>query len=170
MDVHTQQQRSRSMAAIRASNTKPELELRRRLHAMGFRYRLHRGDLPGKPDIALAAHSAVIMVNGCFWHWHGCSLCIVPGTRTEWWQKKLSRTIERDHDVRVQLQSAGWRVCDVWECAFRGQRPQSGALDRTAAEIAKWIQGTAQVHQIPAHSGGDAELTIVNRLASVNLR
>ena len=158
------------MAAIRASDTRPELEIRRRLHAMGFRYRLHRRDLPGKPDIALASYAAVIMVNGCFWHWHGCSLCRVPGTRTEWWQEKLSKTIERDHEVRMQLRRAGWRVCDVWECAFRGQGSQSGALDRTATEIAEWIRGTAQVHQIPSHLSGDAMPAISARLASVNQR
>lgn len=170
MDVHTREQRSRNMAAIRASNTKPEIEIRHRLYAMGFRYQLHRRDLPGKPDITLPAYSAVVMVNGCFWHWHGCSLCKVPSTRTERWQEKLSRTIERDHDVRMQLRIAGWRVCNVWECAFRGQGPQSAALDRTAAEIARWIRGTEQVRQIPAHLDGDARLTIDARLASVNQR
>ena len=166
-DVHSKEQRSRNMAAIRGRDTTPEVEIRRRLHAKGFRYRLHRADLPGKPDIVLSSYSALIMVNGCFWHWHGCSLCKVPGSRTEWWRRKLARTVERDREIRRQLLDAGWRVCNVWECAFRGKGSRAEALDRTADRLAVWLRGTAGTLEIPRRPGGSSDRQFMSRLESL---
>lgn len=104
------------MAAIRGKDTKPELVVRRALHAAGLRYRLHQRELPGSPDIVLTRHRAVVFVHGCFWHHHGCSKSVWPKTRAEFWRRKI--TANRDRDVRVQyfLKTAGWRVFVVWEC------------------------------------------------------
>jgi DNA mismatch endonuclease Vsr len=118
-DVLTQEQRSRNMAAIRSKDTLPELALRRLLHSAGYRFRLHRRDLPGKPDIVFPSRLAVVEVRGCFWHQHpdpACKNAVRPGTRSEWWAKKLDQTVARDAQNVAALQRAGWRVMIVWEC------------------------------------------------------
>lgn len=120
-DVHDKQTRSRNMAAIRNKDTKPEIWLRKRLHAQGFRYRLNTKDLPGKPDIVLPKYKAVIFVHGCFWHMHDCNLFKLPKTRTEWWYEKLSGNRGRDAANREKLASEGWRVLTLWECAIKGR-------------------------------------------------
>lgn len=109
------------MAAIRGSNTKPELIVRRGLHARGFRFRLHDRKLPGKPDIVLTRYRAVIFVNGCFWHAHGCSLFRWPSTRQDFWRAKIGGNAERDRKNSAALRSAGWRIATVWECALKGR-------------------------------------------------
>ena len=114
---HVDAARSRIMRAIKQKNTKPELAVRRLLHAMGFRFRLHRRDLPGRPDIVLPRRKTVIFVHGCFWHQHaGCRLANVPRTRTEYWLPKLARNQERDASAQALLEELGWRVLVVWEC------------------------------------------------------
>lgn len=111
---------SRMMAGIRGKNTKPELTIRRRLHAEGFRFRLFRRDLPGRPDIALPRWKVVIFVHGCFWHGHeGCSYFRLPKTRSEFWEVKIRRNSERDHETIAKLEEAGWRIAVIWECALR---------------------------------------------------
>jgi DNA mismatch endonuclease (patch repair protein) len=115
-DRITSETRSRNMAAIRGSNTKPELIVRHFLHACGFRFRLHRKDLPGKLDIVLPKYRAVIFVHGCFWHLHGCKNTIIPKTRTEWWTAKLAGNRARDERNRLRLEELGWRGITVWEC------------------------------------------------------
>lgn len=119
------------MAAIRARNTKPELLLRRALHARGLRYRLHRKDLPGKPDITLSRWQAVIFVNGCFWHGHDCPQFHWPATRPDFWRNKIGRNRKRDHQNEAALLAMGWRVATVWECALKGpgRLPQDEAID-----------------------------------------
>ena len=112
--------RSRNMAAIRGKDTAPELAVRRILHAMGLRFRLHRKDLPGRPDIVLPKHRTVVFVHGCFWHRHkGCRYTTTPKTRQEFWQSKFAANVERDGRNRTDLQQLGWRVIVVWECELR---------------------------------------------------
>ena len=112
--------RSRNMAAIRGKDTAPELAVRRILHAMGLRFRLHRKDLPGRPDIVLPKHRTVVFVHGCFWHRHeDCRYTTTPKTRQEFWQTKFAANVERDRRNRTDLQRLGWRVIVVWECELR---------------------------------------------------
>ena len=126
-DVHTPAQRSFNMSRVRGKDTKPELLVRQFLHATGYRFRLHRKDLPGKPDIVLPKRRTVIFVHGCFWHKHeGCRYFVVPKTRTEFWMDKIGRNVVNDERQQTELRAAGWRVLVVWECelkpASRGAR------------------------------------------------
>ena len=111
--------RSRNMAAIKGKNTKPELLVRSWLHRNGFRFRLHRKDLPGKPDIVLPKYRTVIFVHGCFWHSHGCAKSVVPKIRRAFWTAKLGANRTRDKKMNVSLTKLGWRVVVVWECELR---------------------------------------------------
>ncbi len=120
-DVHDKATRSRNMAAIRGSDTKPEMIVRRGLHARGFRFRLHSKDLAGKPDLVLPKYRAVVFVNGCFWHGHDCPLFKWPASRAEFWRDKIRANIERDFRNRNLLEAKGWRVAAVWECALKGK-------------------------------------------------
>jgi DNA mismatch endonuclease (patch repair protein) len=105
------------MASIRARDTKPEMTVRRFLHARGFRYRLHDPSLPGKPDIVLPKHRTVIEVRGCFWHQHPrCQYAYMPASNHDFWQKKLSENSDRDLRNKAQLHELGWRVFVIWEC------------------------------------------------------
>lgn len=109
--------RSRIMRGVRQKHTKPELKVRSALHAMGYRFRLHRRDLPGCPDIVLPRHHSIIQIHGCFWHQHQkCSLTSVPRKRTEYWLPKLARNVERDMENQHALTALGWRVLVIWEC------------------------------------------------------
>ena len=117
MDIVDKATRSRMMAAVKGKNTVPELAVRRIAHAMGLRFRLHRKDLPGRPDIVLPRHRAVIEVRGCFWHRHdGCKRCTTPATRPEFWAKKFAANVARDEKNHLALIGSGWRVLVVWEC------------------------------------------------------
>lgn len=119
-DVHSQEQRSRNMAAIRAKDTSPEIAVRRLLHRLGYRYRLHVKDLPGKPDIVLPRFHAIVEVRGCFWHRHpGCRYATSPATRQEFWQAKFKENMARDRRVEELLSQQGWRLEIVWECEIR---------------------------------------------------
>ena len=122
MDVHNPEQRSRNMAAIRSKNTKPEMIVRRLLCEMGLRYRLHRTDLPGKPDIVMPGRNVAIFVHGCFFHMHKCRYGrVVPKTNAEFWQTKRSSNAARDKRNSRQLRKLGWHVVTVWECEARNQ-------------------------------------------------
>lgn len=115
-DVHTKAQRSKNMAAIRSKDTKPELLVRSLLHSLGYRFRLHRADLPGKPDIVLPRLRVVIFVHGCFWHMHNCRFGkVVPRTNAEFWQAKRVSNAERDKRQRAKLHKE-WVVFTIWEC------------------------------------------------------
>src|SRR5215813_7107073 len=107
-DVVSPAVRSRMMAGIRSTNTKPELFLRSGLHRAGFRFRLHAKEVPGKPDVVFPRYGAAIFVNGCFWHRHDCHLFKMPSTRPEFWRQKIERNVQRDAVVRQQLGDAGW--------------------------------------------------------------
>lgn len=120
MDVLTPEQRRRTMAAVKSKNTKPELIVRRLLHAAGYRFRLHRKDLPGKPDIVLPKFRTAIFVHGCFWHQHeACKASARPTSRQTYWEIKLDRNVERDAANQAQLREMGWRVLIVWECEIK---------------------------------------------------
>jgi DNA mismatch endonuclease (patch repair protein) len=108
------------MSRIRGKDTQPEMLLRRGLHALGFRFRLHRRDLPGRPDLVFPARRAVIFAHGCFWHGHNCPMCRMPDTRREFWEAKITGNRSRDEAAENRLLSTGWRVLIVWECALRG--------------------------------------------------
>lgn len=120
-DVVSPEVRSRMMSGIRGKNTKPEMIIRRGLHANGFRYLLHDRRLPGKPDLVFPKHGAVILVHGCFWHGHDCHLFKWPKTQKGFWRKKLDRNREIDESALLALKAAGWRCCVIWECAIKGR-------------------------------------------------
>ena len=135
-DIVDKQTRSRMMAGIKGKDTKPEMVLRRALHARGFRYRLHGKGVPGRPDMILAKHRAVIFVHGCFWHRHeGCRYATTPATRPEFWAEKFAANVRRDRTVRDALVANGWRVATIWECALRKRNRIDIVVDR----VDEWL-------------------------------
>ena len=119
-DPPVEPRRSALMSRVRGKDTKPEMVVRRLLHRLGYRFRLHRRDLPGSPDIVLPGRRAVVFVHGCFWHHHpGCRMASTPKTRTKFWLGKFARNVERDADHAAALIRAGWVVNVVWECETR---------------------------------------------------
>lgn len=134
------------MAAVKAKNTKPELVVRRGLHALGFRYLLHDRRLPGKPDIVLPRWHAAIFVHGCFWHGHDCPLFRWPGTRQDFWRQKIGRNQERDAEVEAELDRIGWRVLKIWECSMKG----TGRIGVEAVlpRAAEWLRSSALAGEI----------------------
>ena len=117
MDRISREHRSWNMSRIRSGDTKPERIVRSLLHGRGYRFRLHKKDLPGKPDIVLPKYKTVIFVHGCFWHRHkGCKHASVPKTRQDFWQTKFNSNIARDKKVQKQLNSTGWKIVIIWEC------------------------------------------------------
>jgi DNA mismatch endonuclease (patch repair protein) len=123
MDHLTPERRSQNMAAIKRADTAPEMIVRRMLHAAGYRFRLHRRELPGKPDIVLPGRRAVVFVHGCFWHQHAAAECGArpPKSNTDYWGPKLRRNVERDVANAQKLAEAGWKVCTVWECETKNR-------------------------------------------------
>jgi DNA mismatch endonuclease (patch repair protein) len=120
MDKLTPERRSDNMRQIRSQNTSPELALRRMLHQLGYRFRIHRKDLPGKPDLVFPARKKVIFVHGCFWHQHpACREGRVPGSRLEYWGPKLRRNQERDANAQERLKELGWQCMVLWECELK---------------------------------------------------
>jgi DNA mismatch endonuclease, patch repair protein len=119
VDVVSPEVRSRMMSGIRGKDTKPEMIVRKGLHAQGFRYKLHQSSLPGKPDLVLPKYGAVVFVHGCFWHGHECALFKWPKSREEFWRKKILGNRKRDHKNQEDLLCGGWRVAIVWECSVR---------------------------------------------------
>lgn len=138
-DVVDAATRSRMMAGIKGKDTKPEMLLRRGLHARGLRYRLHDRRLPGRPDMVFPARRAVLFAHGCFWHGHDCLLFRLPSTRTEFWSAKIDRNREVDARSTAALAGAGWRVGVVWECALRGRGRLP--LDTVLDICLGWIAG-----------------------------
>lgn len=130
------------MAGIGPANTKPEMLIRRALHALGYRYRLHVKGLPGKPDLVFPRRRAVIFVHGCFWHGHDCVLFRWPASRAEFWRSKITANIVRDFRSRRQLISTGWRVLEIWECTLRGK--DRLPLDEVAGRCVQFLEGTEQ--------------------------
>jgi len=117
MDRISGEHRSWNMSRIKSSNTKPEIIVRSLLHNMGYRFRLHRKDLPGKPDIVLPRYKSVIFVHGCFWHRHkGCKNAASPKTKKTFWREKFRANVERDRKVQKEMKSMGWKIQIIWEC------------------------------------------------------
>ena len=137
------------MAAIRGRDTRPEILIRKGLHARGFRFRLHAKDLAGRPDLVLPKHRAVLFVHGCFWHGHTCPLFRWPKTRGEFWRDKIGRNRERDAAALAALQGQGWRIAVIWECALkgRGRLPLPQVIDSLAA----WLFSDADEICIEGH-------------------
>jgi len=120
VDVFSKDKRSRIMSKVKGKNTKPELVVRSLLHKMGYRFRLHRRDLPGNPDIVLPKYKKIIFVHGCFWHGHeGCPRSKRPTSNEDFWNKKLNRTICRDKENFTRLKEAGWSTYVVWTCELK---------------------------------------------------
>ncbi len=140
-DIVDKETRSRMMSGIRSTNTKPEVLIRSLLHRNGFRFRIHVKTLPGKPDIVLPKHHAIIFINGCFWHGHDCHLFKLPATRTEFWQTKIDRNRLNDRLALEALHESGWRVANIWECALRGKLRISE--ESITDQLSTWIRSTA---------------------------
>lgn len=127
------------MAAIKGKDTKPELIIRSGLHRLGYRFRVNRKDLPGRPDLVFRKYDAVVFVHGCFWHGHDCQLFRLPQTRPEFWADKISGNRKRDAAAGSALASEGWRVAVIWECALKGK----GRLEQQElfARVTGWLDG-----------------------------
>ncbi|GGH50813.1 DNA mismatch endonuclease Vsr [Frigidibacter albus] len=139
VDIVTPDVRSRMMAAIGGTNTRPEIALRKTLHARGVRFRLHRKDLPGSPDLVFPRYRAVAFVHGCFWHRHlGCRYATTPSTRPEFWQAKFDANVARDYRAIEDLGRMGWRVAIVWECAIRSRLPE------IARDLVAWLAAESE--------------------------
>ena len=130
------------MSRIRSGDTKPEIVVRSLLHRMGYRFRLHRRDLPGKPDIVLPKHRTVIFVHGCFWHRHrGCKRCTTPSTNQDYWLEKLKGNAERDRKNKRLLKKLGWKVGIVWECETNDLDQLQKMIDRSLRGAKPQISG-----------------------------
>lgn len=137
-DVVSKATRSRMMAGIGGRDTSPELLIRSLLHRNGYRFRLHRKDLPAKPDIVLTKYRAVILIHGCFWHGHRCHMFKWPKSNAAFWRAKILANVKRDRRAISALHAAGWRTLTVWECALRG--PQVIAPDLLLRRMSSWLQ------------------------------
>lgn len=134
MDNLTREQRRTTMKRVRSQDTKPEMMLRRMVYAMGYRYRLHRRGLPGKPDLAFISKKKVIFLHGCFWHGHDCRAgSKVPASNKDYWLPKLARTKERDQENLARLNALDWRVLIVWECELKD-------LEATKTMVAHFLE------------------------------
>jgi len=132
--------RSAMMARIGPRDTAPELTVRRTLHRLGYRFRLHRKDLPGRPDITLPRHRVVVLVHGCFWHRHpDCRYAYTPKSRVEFWTKKFQQNVERDARVQRELEARGWTVLTVWEC-------ETFDTDRLDTRLRKLLRRAGRPH------------------------
>lgn len=153
-DIITSEQRHRLMAAIRSKNTKPEMLVRRYLHALGFRYGLHNKKLPGSPDIVLRSLKTVIFINGCFWHGHeGCRYYRLPKSNVEFWQTKIDRNRARDARDMEALRKRGWRVIVVWECGLR----TVALREQTLRELADTLTATYQAPDYSVAAAAEPE-------------
>jgi DNA mismatch endonuclease (patch repair protein) len=145
-DIVTPEKRSLMMAGIKGKNTKPELVMRSGLHALGFRYRLHVKNLPGKPDMVFPKHNAVLFIHGCFWHGHDCYLFKWPSSRIDFWTTKINRNKEIDQISIEKLRNAGWRVGIIWECSLKGKfrLPLASVIE----ECAQWLLSEHDILEI----------------------
>ncbi len=145
VDVVGPAKRSEMMSGIRGKNSLPEITVRKALFSMGLRFRLHRRDLPGTPDIVMPGRKIAIFVHGCFWHSHkGCKYAKTPSTRTEFWAAKLQANADRDRRAASALVDNGWRVLNIWECAVRDSRVAA----ELCTALQDWIDSDAQVGEI----------------------
>ncbi|MCF1448552.1 DNA mismatch endonuclease Vsr [Agrobacterium vitis] len=136
VDTLTPAQRSERMSRIRSRDTKPEIALRKALHGLGFRFRVHKTGLPGKPDLVLPKYHCVIFVHGCFWHRHpGCKVATMPKSNTEFWADKFTRNVDRDKRVQKQLEEDGWHVIIVWECDVDTHAKAASTADALSRQL-----------------------------------
>lgn len=142
MDPFSKAQRSYVMARVKSKDTSPELLVRKKLHSIGLRYKLHDSELPGKPDLVFPKYQAVIFIHGCFWHGHDCGRTNLPKTNSEYWRKKIERNKKNDGNHIRKLRSSDWRIMVVWECAVQGKR-KIGMQD-LAGKIYKWLIGSGK--------------------------
>lgn len=145
-DIVSKERRSEMMAGIQGKDTKPELKVRKALHRLGFRYKLHDKTLPGKPDLVFPKYNAVIFVHGCFWHAHGCHLFKWPSTRTEFWKNKILLNKKRDKANNKELLNLHWRVLVIWECAMKGKHKLD--FESTIISISKWLKSSDMYAEI----------------------
>lgn len=140
MDKIDPERRSANMARVRGKDTAPELRVRRIAHSLGLRFRLHRKDLPGSPDLVFPKHRLVVFVHGCFWHRHeGCPRATMPATRTEFWTGKFTATVDRDARQISELKRLGWRVLIVWECELKDQKEIKSRLTEAVSHSVDWL-------------------------------
>ncbi|NVN84613.1 MAG: DNA mismatch endonuclease Vsr [Rhodopseudomonas sp.] len=145
MDIVSSDKRSSMMAAVRQKHTKPEVTLRSAVHRLGLRFRLHRRDLPGSPDLVFPAALMVVFVHGCFWHRHeGCRKATTPATRAKFWQEKFAKNIARDRTAKVALENAGWKVLVVWECELSSANAAATVARSIATQVKKELEFSAQ--------------------------
>lgn len=135
-DIKNKEERSQNMAAIRSKDTKPEMLVRRYLHAAGFRYRLHDRKLPGTPDMVFPSLHTVIFIHGCFWHGHeNCKYFRLPKSNEEFWRDKISRNIERDAEIHAELEKQNWNVIVIWECDLKNKLQREETLKKIARQL-----------------------------------
>jgi len=146
VDVLSIEQRRLNMSRIRGRDTVPEILVRKALHARGYRFRLHRRDLPGSPDLVLPKWRVAVFVHGCFWHRHACPYFKLPATRREFWEQKITRNAQRDGDDQAALKRVGWRTLIVWECALRGR--QKLAQEELVDAIENFMMADETAHEI----------------------
>lgn len=131
MDVVSSDKRSAMMANIRSRNTQPELAVRRTAHRLGLRFRLHRRDLPGSPDLVFPGPKTALFVHGCYWHRHSdCKFAYTPKSNVKFWQNKFQTNVDRDNRVKQELEERGWRVIVIWECETKDEKMIADVLDR----------------------------------------
>ncbi|WP_028780083.1 very short patch repair endonuclease [Shewanella sp. 38A_GOM-205m] len=147
--------KSQQMSCIRGEDTRPEMWLRKRLHALGYRFRLHEKRLPGKPDLVLPKYHAIILVNGCFWHMHQCRYFQFPRSSSiqnrgpEWWRSKLLGNRARDLAAQDKLRELGWRVLVLWECAIKGKERRPEAEAEVIQTVIQWLHSDIHYLEIP---------------------
>ena len=145
MDTVEPEKRSWIMSRVRSKDTTPELFVRSALHRAGFRFRLHRRDLPGNPDMVLPKHNSVVFVHGCFWHMHDCKAFRWPKSNAEFWRKKIERNVERDRQSKSELKRLGWRVHTVWACD----------LEKGTAKVIAWLESRPSAASPDSPSDGE---------------
>ncbi|ORJ61615.1 very short patch repair endonuclease [Geothermobacter hydrogeniphilus] len=154
-DIVDKKTRSRMMSGIRGKNTRPELLIRRKLHSLGFRYRIHDKRFPGKPDILLPKYHAAIFVHGCFWHGHDCHLFKQPTSNIIFWKKKIERNRQLDIKNRELFKISGWRLLIVWECSLKGKKRL--LLDDVIQRISDWIKSDNLECEIRGYETSDTK-------------
>ena len=143
MDSVTPERRSEIMGLVKCADTRPEIAVRRILHRLGYRFRLRKKGLPGKPDVVLPRWQTVVLVHGCFWHRHpGCPNTRTPKSRVDFWTRKFDENVERDRQVQRLLEALGWRVCTVWECELSDPARLAARLDTFIKAVRDEIAGT----------------------------
>lgn len=148
-DTMTPEQRHRCMAAIKGKDTKPEMIVRRYLHALGYRYGLHNRKLPGSPDLVFRKYKTVLFIHGCFWHGHeGCKLYRPPKSNVEFWEQKITRNRARDKKVEEELRRKGWRILTIWECELREKGKREETLHRLRLELERIKRGEADYPEL----------------------